>query len=51
MTRTKHDQFAKELLSRLLETVGTPSKAVEVTFEVREIALHFVPPSEKEQID
>jgi len=47
MTRTKHDQFAKELLAGLLETVGTPSKAVEVTSEVREIDLLFVPLPEK----
>jgi hypothetical protein len=47
MTRTKHDQFAKELLSGLLETVGIPSKAVEVTSEVREIDLLFVPLSDK----
>jgi hypothetical protein len=47
MTRTKHDQFAKELLSGLLETVGTPSKAVQVTSEVREIDLLFVPLPEK----
>jgi hypothetical protein len=47
MTKTKHDQFAKELLSGLLETVGIPSKAVEVTSEVREIDLLFVPLPEK----
>jgi Domain of unknown function (DUF4351) len=47
MTRTKHAQFAKDLLSGLLETVGIPSKAVEVTSEVREIDLLFVPLPEK----
>jgi Domain of unknown function (DUF4351) len=47
MTRTKHDQFAKELLSGLLETVGIPSKEVKVTSEVRGIDLLFIPVSEK----
>jgi hypothetical protein len=47
MIRTKHDQFAKDLLSGLLETVGIPSKAVEVPSEVREIDLLFVPLPEK----
>jgi Domain of unknown function (DUF4351) len=47
MTRTKHDQFAKELLSGLLETVGIPRTEVKVTSEIRGIDLLFVPLSEK----
>ncbi len=47
MTRTKHDQFAKELLSGLLETVGIPRTEVKVTSEIRGIDLLFVPLPEK----
>jgi hypothetical protein len=47
MSRKHHDQFAKELLSGLLETVGTARTEVEVTSEVRSIDLLFVPLPEK----
>jgi len=47
MTRTKHDQFAKELLSGLLETVGIANTEVKVTSEIRGIDLLFAPLSEK----
>jgi Domain of unknown function (DUF4351) len=47
MPRTKHDQFAKELLSGLLKTVGIASTQVEVTSDVKSIDLLFVPLSEK----
>jgi hypothetical protein len=47
MIRTNHDQFAKELLSGLLETVGVARTEVEVTSEVRSIDLLFVPIPEK----
>ncbi len=47
MTRNKHDQFAKELLSGLLETVGIANTEVKVTSEIRGIDLLFAPLSEK----
>lgn len=47
MSRTRHDQFAKELLAGLLETVGLAKTEVNVTSEVRKIDLLFVPLPEK----
>ncbi|MBW4698916.1 MAG: DUF4351 domain-containing protein [Aphanocapsa lilacina HA4352-LM1] len=47
MSRTRHDQFAKELLAGLLETVGLAQTEVNVTSEVRRIDLLFVPLPEK----
>jgi hypothetical protein len=47
MSRTPHDQFAKELLAGLLETVGLAQTEVNVTSEVRRIDLLFVPLPEK----
>jgi len=47
MSRIRHDQFAKELLAGLLETVGKPQTEVNVTSEVRRIDLLFVPLPEK----
>ena len=47
ISRTRHDQFAKELLAGLLETVGTAQAEVEVTSEVRRIDLLFVPLPDK----
>jgi hypothetical protein len=47
MTRTRHDQFSKELLVGLLETVGIARTEVEVSSEVRSIDLLFVPLPEK----
>jgi len=47
MSRTPHDQFAKELLAGLLETVGSAQTEVNVTSEVRRIDLLFVPLPEK----
>jgi Domain of unknown function (DUF4351) len=43
MTRIKHDQFAKQLLSGLLEAVGDADTEVNVTSEIRKIDLLFVP--------
>jgi hypothetical protein len=47
VSRIRHDQFAKELLAGLLETVGRPQTEVNVTSEVRRIDLLFVPLPEK----
>ncbi|MBC8124079.1 MAG: hypothetical protein H7Y22_19865 [Gemmatimonadaceae bacterium] len=47
MSRTRHDQFAKELLAGLLQTVGLAKTEVNVTSEVRKIDLLFLPLTEK----
>lgn len=47
MSRIRHDQFAKELLTGLLQTVGEAKTELNVTSEVRKIDLLFVPLPEK----
>jgi hypothetical protein len=47
MTRTRHDQFSKELLAGLLGSIGIARTEVEVSSEVRSIDLLFVPLPEK----
>lgn len=45
MTRTPHDQFAKEYLEELLSLLGRVETSRDVASEVREIDVYFVPTS------
>ncbi|MEG4836645.1 flagellar assembly protein H [Microcoleus sp. B9-D4] len=43
MTRFIHDRFAKDLLTELLSPIGTVNIGHDVTAEVREIDVYFIP--------
>ncbi len=43
MTRTPHDQFAKQYLEELLTLLGTVETSRDVASEVREIDVYFIP--------
>ena len=43
MTRFIHDRFAKEFLEELLSPIGTVNIGRDVTSEVREIDVYFIP--------
>ena len=45
MTNQPHDQFAKQYLEAILSPVGTVEISLEVTSEVRQVDLYFVPSS------
>ena len=43
MTRTPHDQFAKQYLEELLTLLGKVETSRDVASEVREIDVYFIP--------
>jgi hypothetical protein len=46
MTRFIHDRFAKEYLEELLSPIGTVNIGHDVTSEIREIDVYFIPGTE-----
>jgi hypothetical protein len=46
MTRTPHDQFAKNFLKDLVEGYGNAEVGYEVAAEVREVDFYFIPSPE-----
>jgi hypothetical protein len=51
MTREIHDQFAKDYLSELLSHLGEVETSREVTSEVRQVDVYFIPAARPTDID
>lgn len=51
MTREIHDQFAKDYLSELLSHLGEVETSREVTSEVRQVDVYFIPATTPKDID
>ncbi len=51
MIREIHDQFAKDYLSELLSHLGEVETSREVTSEVRQVDVYFIPAARPTDID